>query len=813
MKNTCFKLLSLSLALIMVIGVFPAVSLTAFAAAKGTSASDPVFVNTYEGLRDALANPEITYVKLGSTPGVAPLAVGTVYLDSSKYAMIVVGKKTLTLAGTARFGNVGGNSGLIALTQNSSLTIDGNGTLQYYHGCATSAGYAITLIKSGATLNVVSDSVTIEGAGSGDKLYDLYGNLVKEEENYAYSVYASDGTVNISGGNFIGVRYTFTSDKETYPVVISGPRVKANISGGTFYSKSWLEYYNQAYGIYLQSCTPDNVKITGGVFCNGARVGNISTTYTLTSYLPEGYIMVNDVDGTLVSDSKDDVWKLNHTYTVYNAKSLYGWGNFNPTWEDESKNSMTKSGNIDQVVNFSFNSAELSDEIKAKGFSVKKAYYIKYNNVNESIATKSSTADSPLNGTVRFEKSGYYTIACMLYLMYHGKQVDSELRGIIYVVKEDEQLPYCMASVDNLMIGSTMPKATNEAPEFTWLVFQWYTSDAFGNTINAVNNGNRVQPGSYYVLEIRALGLLGYELANNAVCYLNGEQITGTVNDDGVGVFRAYYATHENYVNITGVEAPRGGMHSDDYLDYCVPTVDDNFIDQYDQTAFFWMDENGKTFNGIFEEGKLYYFGYEVIRDGGGLGGYPFASVNGEVADDIDLQYSAYLLVKKAFYATERIYDFDVQFSDNSKFNVGSTATVDVDKTEKITGASLSGYAITYQWYLNGEKVEGATGKSYTFKEADLGKKVSVVINGGALWGKSSERVVEAKLENSGLKGDVNGDEYVDALDAAMILKYDAGIITDVDETTADVNGDGYVDALDAAMILRYDAGIIESFD
>ena len=61
-----------------------------------------------------------------------------------------------------------------------------------------------------------SDSVTIEGAGSGDKLYDLYGNLVKEEENYAYSVYASDGTVNISGGNFIGVRYTFTSDKETY---------------------------------------------------------------------------------------------------------------------------------------------------------------------------------------------------------------------------------------------------------------------------------------------------------------------------------------------------------------------------------------------------------------------------------------------------------------------------------------------------------------------------------------------------------------------------------------------------------------------
>lgn len=62
--------------------------------------------------------------------------------------------------------------------------------------------------------------------------------------------------------------------------------------------------------------------------------------------------------------------------------------------------------------------------------------------------------------------------------------------------------------------------------------------------------------------------------------------------------------------------------------------------------------------------------------------------------------------------------------------------------------------------------------------------------------------------------GDVNADGYIDSLDAAVILKYDAGIVELTAEqlTIGDVNNDGYVDSLDAAMILQYDAGIIGSF-
>ena len=60
--------------------------------------------------------------------------------------------------------------------------------------------------------------------------------------------------------------------------------------------------------------------------------------------------------------------------------------------------------------------------------------------------------------------------------------------------------------------------------------------------------------------------------------------------------------------------------------------------------------------------------------------------------------------------------------------------------------------------------------------------------------------------------GDVNDDGEIDNLDAAMILKYDAGIIDSVNELAADVNNDGASDNLDAAVILKYDAGIINGF-
>lgn len=60
-----------------------------------------------------------------------------------------------------------------------------------------------------------------------------------------------------------------------------------------------------------------------------------------------------------------------------------------------------------------------------------------------------------------------------------------------------------------------------------------------------------------------------------------------------------------------------------------------------------------------------------------------------------------------------------------------------------------------------------------------------------------------ASAENAALLGDVNGDGNVDNLDAATLLKYDAGIIDLGDGALAisDVNYDGAVDNIEP---LRY---------
>ncbi len=61
-----------------------------------------------------------------------------------------------------------------------------------------------------------------------------------------------------------------------------------------------------------------------------------------------------------------------------------------------------------------------------------------------------------------------------------------------------------------------------------------------------------------------------------------------------------------------------------------------------------------------------------------------------------------------------------------------------------------------------------------------------------------------------GDRGDVTGDGKVTSLDAAMILRYDAGLeaFDDLAIAAADYDGDGRVTSLDAALVLRYDAGL-----
>lgn len=87
----------------------------------------------------------------------------------------------------------------------------------------------------------------------------------------------------------------------------------------------------------------------------------------------------------------------------------------------------------------------------------------------------------------------------------------------------------------------------------------------------------------------------------------------------------------------------------------------------------------------------------------------------------------------------------------------------------------------------------------------------------GALWITSStQEIAEADakaiadalgLKKKPIRGDVNGDGEATNLDAALILRYDAGLIDIPDDRlkAADYNGDGTVNHADAYQILKSD--------
>ncbi len=113
------------------------------------------------------------------------------------------------------------------------------------------------------------------------------------------------------------------------------------------------------------------------------------------------------------------------------------------------------------------------------------------------------------------------------------------------------------------------------------------------------------------------------------------------------------------------------------------------------------------------------------------------------------------------------------------------------------------GYIITASGYNVSYSYDMTTRRLYDSDVLTLGSAAS-----------STTTTSDSTTSESIMLGDVNEDGYINYLDAMVVLRYDAGIITLTDDqlSAGDVNGDGTVDSLDAILILRYDAGIITEF-
>lgn len=68
--------------------------------------------------------------------------------------------------------------------------------------------------------------------------------------------------------------------------------------------------------------------------------------------------------------------------------------------------------------------------------------------------------------------------------------------------------------------------------------------------------------------------------------------------------------------------------------------------------------------------------------------------------------------------------------------------------------------------------------------------------------------------ENTVLLGDADRDGFVDAFDAALIVKYSVGSVGDgeINISCCEVDGDGYIDAYDASLVQKYSVGSIDRF-
>jgi hypothetical protein len=70
--------------------------------------------------------------------------------------------------------------------------------------------------------------------------------------------------------------------------------------------------------------------------------------------------------------------------------------------------------------------------------------------------------------------------------------------------------------------------------------------------------------------------------------------------------------------------------------------------------------------------------------------------------------------------------------------------------------------------------------------------------------------VPTATAEPGGLIGDVDCSEAVNAIDAAFLLQFVAGLIEELPcKVNADANEDGMVNTVDAALILQFSAGLL----
>lgn len=304
------RLLSLFLALVMVLGMLPAMSMTASAYTagdiKGTTGTgtvdDPVVCDTFAEFKAAMENTEIICVKLngvsgsnGDMPSQASLAAA---ISNTTY-------KRLTIEGENTFWSpLSGNNDCLIWPRND-LTINGTGTLKYVHGNTGGTGAVINM-ASNVSIQI-NGNVTLEGGANGT--------------SFGYAIFAHAGTTYINGGSFIGYSAMIANDADMSAVTISGS-ANLTINGGNFSASLHPSSPEgkKAHSLSITSTATGAISIKAGTFPQGIDIDATGKTIETCGYFNEAKEI--SVNGSVIAASESTEALRGQNVEVSNIASI-----------------------------------------------------------------------------------------------------------------------------------------------------------------------------------------------------------------------------------------------------------------------------------------------------------------------------------------------------------------------------------------------------------------------------------------------------------------------------------------------------------
>ena len=266
------------------------------------------------------------------------------------------------------------------------------------------------------------------------------------------------------------------------------------------------------------------------------------------------------------------------------------------------------------------------------------------------------------------------------------------------------------------------------------------------------------------------------------------------------------------------VTAPTAGS----YAFYLVDPVGEG----YETTDIDWLyydETTGKykymVLGMTFEAGKTYECrvefevidGYTFPKDKGYLAGY----INGNRGTILD-NYSANKTEVSYYFTVPEKTNLEVIFTPDSKPEVGSKITVDIESMAELDEELMQAYFdgnVTYKWFYDGRLQTTTENNSYEIKNSMLGHYIAVKVVYGD---KSivSEEFEITKASTTGKLGDVDNDGEITIMDATAIQRHIAKLkmLNDDEMSRANTDFDDEISIMDTTAIQRYVAKLITEF-